>query len=508
MISGRELSRFFNKELRKRRWFGQKSEKIKVEIEDRIPAYRTENLAIEFFMLKVKPGRRRYFLPLAFTKSAFQVIEAPAIFTLESEKERIHVFEAEYLDLFPSIIYRMFEEGERFTGKRMEIVFTLRRGIRGERVRKGEVIGGDSTNINLKILSTERTMVLKTYRVFDVDNPEVEMMLQLSGSKNVPEVLGYAEVLIEGISANGFLLMEFMDSAGDGIKAFMKDVNFLISSGMEQEVVIRHSEKLAGILGRITAEMHAQLVGNDEKFRAEKITGEDIERWKVRVLSNLDYCLERILGLPESENREALLKIAEGVERGRVLELLEAASNFEGILKIRTHQDYHLGQVLYGKEDTFYILDFEGEPGRKGEERREKLPPLRDVATMLRSFSYLKHLAFRNYLEERLSITGEREKLCWAPVILAGVDTGLTIPLRVPEMLNLYEEKVAEAFVSAYTQRLSELNPSLLPEKGTREKMLKFWKMEKAVYELKYELEYRLDYAGIPLEGILRELRY
>ncbi|MCX8174153.1 MAG: hypothetical protein N3F63_06085 [Thermoplasmata archaeon] len=507
MIPEEALLFFINNELRKRRWFGQKLEKINVEIEDRLPAYSSENLIVEFFLLKTKPGGKRYFVPIAFTKSAFQMFEAnAAVHTVEMGEERVHIFEAEYLDVFPSLIYKMFEEGAKVSGKKAEVKFVLRRNIRGERVQKGEVIGRDTTNINLKVITTERMMVLKTYRVFDVDNPEVEMLLQLSGLRNVPQVLGYAEVSIGKKVANGFLLVEYLGSVGDGIKAFMKDASFLVNGGWRDGTVVKHSEGLAFKLGEITAEVHAHLVGEDERFRPEEITSEDVERWKVRIARNLDYCIGKIQKLPETGHGEAVRKIAGQIEKRKILEDLEVAWEFVGELKIRTHQDYHLGQVLYGREENFYVLDFEGEPGRKGSERREKLPPLRDVATMLRSFAYLKHIAFRNYLEERLSIAGDSEMVCWAPAVLAGINVEVVFEPEIPEILNSYERKVGDRFARAYLQRMRELDSTLVPEKETVEKMLKFWKIEKAVYELKYELEYRLDYAGIPMEGILREI--
>src|SRR5436190_1421115 len=56
--------------------------------------------------------------------------------------------------------------------------------------------------------------------------------------------------------------------------------------------------------------------------------------------------------------------------------------------RIRYHGNYHLGRVLYTGRD-FVMLFFEGEPGRPLAERLIKRSPLRDVASMLRSFHYV-----------------------------------------------------------------------------------------------------------------------
>jgi predicted trehalose synthase len=117
------------------------------------------------------------------------------------------------------------------------------------------------------------------------------------------------------------------------------------------------------------------------------------------------------------------------------------------------------------------ILDFEGEPARPLPERRLKRSPLRDVAGMLRSFSY--------------AAAGAR--------LLRGVD--------VPDD---WEDSARDVFLEGYFDRV---DPSLLPpgEAPTRQ-LLSVFELEKAVYELRYELNNRPDWVSIPVAGILRLL--
>jgi maltose alpha-D-glucosyltransferase/alpha-amylase len=134
------------------------------------------------------------------------------------------------------------------------------------------------------------------------------------------------------------------------------------------------------------------------------------------------------------------------------------------VVRIRTHGDLHLGQVLYTGKD-FVIIDFEGEPARPLTERRRKRPGLRDVAGMLRSFHYA---AFATLLEE--SRAGQ----------LGGRDFASMEPWA-----RLWQEWTSWAFLKAYLKTAA--NSPLVPrDQGELEALLEAFMLDKAVYELGY----------------------
>jgi maltose alpha-D-glucosyltransferase/alpha-amylase len=137
---------------------------------------------------------------------------------------------------------------------------------------------------------------------------------------------------------------------------------------------------------------------------------------------------------------------------------------------MRHHGDFHLGQVLLTKND-FLITDFEGEPGRTFEQRRVKHSPLRDVAGMLRSFSYAKWSA-RARAESKDSAA-----------------------------LDAWEDDVRRAFLAAYAEATkgSGLYASFDDVKG----LLQLFELEKVLYELRYEINNRPNWIHVPLAGLL-----
>lgn len=194
-------------------------------------------------------------------------------------------------------------------------------------------------------------------------------------------------------------------------------------------------------LGRRTAQLHAALAElPGSAFALEPVTVLDIERWRRRALTSLEAPALRPYGELLAPWRARLLAGAAGAETAL------------GARLHRIHGDYHLGQVLRTLTEDWVVFDFEGEPARLMAERRRKGSPLQDVAGMLRSLSYAAYAA---------------RQPAWEPVARA-------------------------AFLAGYDGIAGPL-----PEPAVR-----FFEMEKAVYELTYELAHRPDWVAVPLAGI------
>jgi maltose alpha-D-glucosyltransferase/alpha-amylase len=140
--------------------------------------------------------------------------------------------------------------------------------------------------------------------------------------------------------------------------------------------------------------------------------------------------------------------------------------------RIRVHGDFHLGQILKTSSD-FVIIDFEGEPARGFSERRIKRPALRDVAGMLRSFSYAA--------EAGVNAAGAPELRGWS---------------------RFWVTCVSAAYLRSYLKTAG--SASFVPRSPAEiEVLIRTLLLEKALYELRYELNSRPEMVGIPLRGIL-----
>jgi maltose alpha-D-glucosyltransferase/alpha-amylase len=315
-----------------------------------------------------------------------------------------------------------------------------------------------SASTNTAVQIGER-LFLKIYRrLRPGPHPELEIGRFLTEKLRFPNCVplaGSVEYLPkEGEGSTAMLLQGYVANQGDGWGYTLAYLERYLETQREGE---SHAPYLLlmQMLGTRTAELHRALATRtgDPAFDPEPASAQDVEAWKRRVREEAEQTFARLEGRTDDLSKRTV-----GL-RGSLFARIDAVRGGQTrLLKTRHHGDFHLGQVLIANND-FYIIDFEGEPGRPLAEARRKHSPLRDVAGMLRSFSYAKWSVLMNTKED------SREAL-----------------------LDAWENETRRAFLKAYGDA----------ERG----LIELFEIEKALYELRYELDNRPSWVHIPLHGL------
>ena len=324
----------------------------------------------------------------------------------------------------------------------------------GQELGAGRLVSSEQSNSSVVF---DDALILKVFRRLEPGiNPDLEVLRFLAsrGFKNVPALAGWYEYSGGPLTATLGLLQEFVAGAVDGWELALAEI---------VDAPERFFDRLER-LGEVTAQLHNALGSDasDAAFCPEEPSVESLGL----LTATVDEEIARVfLSLPEDDERLAPIA-GRGEEVREQLRLLTHAGSVGRV--IRTHGDFHLGQTLVSGDD-WIILDFEGEPARTLADRRRKRSCLRDVAGMLRSFTY--------------AVRG------------AELLRGATVP-------DDWEERARWRFLDSY---LTAVDPTLLPAGNAAiERLLAVFELEKAVYELRYELDNRPDWVGIPVGGIER----
>jgi len=384
--------------------------------------------------------------------------------------------------------------------------------LRGKHYLPGRV--GSAEQSNTSVIYGKHLILKLFRRLQSGQNPDVEIgrfLTEVAHFQHIAPFLGEIDITpAAGEKTTVAMLQGLVANRGDGWQWFLEQlaeffekvvgtpppIEIPTASFIGEIRIPRELEQSSGpalaaaaLLGRRTAEMHLALATptSDPAFAAEPFTAEDLNRDSLRIQDQILSAMEALKGkftsLPEDVVGEAavlLTRRRELMDRARKLASGEAAGK-----RIRIHGDYHLGQTLRVKADSsdsgdFVLLDFEGEPARPLAERRRKQSPLKDVAGMVRSFSYAAHSALAQFLVVRESAS-EIDLRTWA---------------------RLWENGASAEFLRAYRATIAA-DPSLLPPPQTAQELFAANVLEKALYELLYELNNRPTWLHIPVAGIL-----
>jgi maltose alpha-D-glucosyltransferase/alpha-amylase len=341
----------------------------------------------------------------------------------------------------------------------------------------------------------DRAMIWKLYRrPLPGPHPEVEIgrfLTDVAGYANTPPLLGSLEVSGPDGTSTLAAAMGFVLNQGDGWAWTLDYLERELETMLLEQEAEGEAEpgepfgvylQLAAMIGQRTAELHRAFATptDDPAFAAEDIGAADLAGWVKSVtgeIERLPKALERVRpGLGEAD-QEAVDQL--------VLALPEITARVEALTKggiaaqkTRLHGDYHLGQVLVAKGDVF-ILDFEGEPARDIDERRAKTSPLKDVAGMLRSFYYAAAAA-----TDRFALGHPTKAEAVLPLALA------------------WRRAATTSFVASYREHVAGC--AAVPEDpGDLDRLLEFFLIEKAIYEIYYEAANRPSWVSIPVRGVL-----
>ncbi len=331
--------------------------------------------------------------------------------------------------------------------------------------------------------------ILKLYRTLQPGmQPDVEVTGFLSTKadfKNTPALLGTIELHRGDERFTAGMLQAYVPGSTDAWSDALDRAKPYFNAPIDQDAPNAFVGD-ARRLGAITRAMHEGLAcdDHDPSFAPEPVVPEDLDRWAHRTQQSIRDALallEQQLANP-SFPRD---RVAEGqalVGRrdhyvGWVNEIVDGLGDDLG-MRTRVHGDFHLGQVLRAPSGEFLVIDFEGEPARALEDRREKHSPLRDVAGMLRSFAY-------------------------AAATAAMAASQRAIDTRTRELRTArWERDVRAAFLGGYLETEDDA-PDVLPETDEHiRQLITLFETEKAFYELAYELNNRPEWVWIPMRGI------
>jgi maltose alpha-D-glucosyltransferase / alpha-amylase len=492
--------------LQRQRWYGGKSRPLKAVrfVDWGVLRKGTHPIFLTIVQADYQDGgREHFFVPLSVVTSAeADLIQAStpqfALARITGARKGVLVDGAAD-DRVASALLDMLDRQETFRTRRAAA--RAKRtpaydAVRGQGPLTPKRRSGEQSNTSMVL---DDRLVLKLFRrVEPGPNPDVEIGEELTtrtAFRRVPRVAGALEYEPAGEPIGHlFVAHEFVSSQADGwshalseLARFYDEAQHAGDPSPDLLPVSRVSfaapatpaamYELAGayiesaqLLGRRTGELHVALASDSASpaFAPEPFTQEDVQR----IIANASSELQAARTTLKPDATERLERRLASMRGARGADAVNSAS-----ARIRIHGDYHLGQVLWAESD-YYILDFEGEPARPLEERRRKESPLKDVAGMLRSFSYAAYAA--------LFARSDRQPQTFS---------------RLEPWARAWIYWSSAAFLRAYAS-IAGSTAWLPKDPVQRTSLLDLFLIEKALYELRYELSTRPEWVRIPLRGL------
>jgi maltose alpha-D-glucosyltransferase/alpha-amylase len=529
------LSRVLGAFIRGKRWFGGKARKVAaVRLQEAVPL---AGAGLSAYLLQLRVDYTEgladvYQVPLAYANAKQSVAlrrdHPDAIIAALSTGDRAAragvLFDALADPAFCTALLQWVGSRKLLHGENGSAApFTTQHFRRLQSGSKGQLrptlVKGEQSNTT--VLFGNRYVLKFFRRLHEGVSPDLEIgrFLMERGFANCPPLAGALEYRMDGGTYTLAVLQGYVANQGDAWKYTLDELDryfegaqtlnehggdpafgplhLLDLAQLEPTVLARDAVgpylESVRVLGRRTAEMHLALAAETEHpdFKPEPFSTL-YQRSVYQAMRGLTAQVFRLL----RRNLPTLPAAVRGSAERMVRREPEVLASFNAIAqgkmeaeRLRYHGDFHLGQALYTGKD-FVVIDFEGEPARPLSERRIKRSPLRDVAGMLRSFSY----AASSALEARTGAnrTGANG---------SGANGNRGQRRQLERWSAFWQRWVSAVFLRAYLEGTAAAG--FIPKNREHLKvLLDAFVLEKAVYELGYELNNRPAWVRIPLSGI------
>ncbi|MCB5186747.1 maltose alpha-D-glucosyltransferase [Methylobacillus caricis] len=455
-------------------------------------------------------GQEKYFLPMGIFPDGQEIPALAQKLAFARVRQGPHVgvlTDAFALDSFVCIVVQHLMNQSTLNTEAGEIHFNSTQALRQNELKPDPEIrrtSGEQSNSSLIISDLAVMKILR--RIHPGINPELEMARHLVaiGYANTPALLGDVTFIAEdGVPRTQVILQAFVHNQGDAWQWTLDRLGRVLNDSNSADIVkqalavddaspLKELTSFASMVGQRLAEFHNALgmTSPDAAFNPETASSAQVDTWRANIHMQLDEVLELLERGTWSSDEDATNASAVLSRREQLTAAIDRLAQ-HGLEqpRIRIHGDFHLGQVLVISGDVM-IIDFEGEPARSLEQRRQKDHPLRDVAGLLRSFSYAAAYVEKSDMAKPASDGAERRQA----------------------MLQKYEECSTHAFMQAYCVHSTQPEEPSDAEScqnlpPTEQAILHLYLLEKVIYEIAYEAANRPSWIGMPLRGLLGMLQ-
>ena len=487
----------------------------------------------------LEPKERKREVITALTESSFsKIIALEMAENIQDQVLPLNLVEAEYCVLFWKKILFDKKISEMFPSMNLELTLYdeqfeddqylvkarnfIEAGLYPDKYDLSlEKIGGGNTTNVLFLLNlykkgrteVESSYVLKSYKEFSERiEPRTLFVLVKNKFPNSPKIYGMVKILgkeclgiIENLKNKGNLGDIYWLEVNEMINDVFKNINEDYSYLRDKEEInntIRYycveSLKVSSQVGLEIKKLHKalRLEGDDYYFKEKVNSREYLENYSSRLekmVNNIQSNIERSTGKTFYNSPKIgsiLLDIKD------VIQKLKSEFDFEQINIQPVHQDLHMQQILYNRENgdyDFYFIDFEGDPQLTLKEKKNRYPIEKDLGSFLRSLSYIKFQTLLNYIEKKI-INKDRfevpEEILFTTFFRksAKITKNQQLLESVLNLLNLWEEKMMSKI---FNEKL-KLHFTLI----------NYYSIERALHELEYELLFRPNKMIIPILGL------